>query len=82
MLQIFAIILFLILSPRFLLIFSYQGFIQNFTLEGGHFFGDSKHVYAKQTLCPSRGSGGMPPPPQKMFEKIAALRLNLVGFGS
>ena len=41
-------------------------------------------MYAKQTLCkscPSRGgSGGMPP--QKMFEKIAALRLNLVGFGS
>ena len=44
-------------------------------------------MHAKQTACnasPSKGSGGMypPPPPQKIFDKIAARRLNLVGFGS
>ena len=48
----------------------HQGFIQDFTLEGGHFLGDSKHMYAKQTLCKSRPPRG------------AALRLNPVGFGS
>ena len=64
-----------------------QGFIQDFTLEGGHFFG-IVNICMRNRHCVNLallgGSGGMPPPPppQKMFEKIAALGLNLVGFGS
>ena len=62
---------------------SHQGFIQDFTLEGGHCSG-LVSICMRNRHCANRallgGSGGMPP--QKNFEKIAALRLNLVGFGS
>ena len=56
--------------------------VTGFYAWGGTHFWDSKRV-CKQMLCkshPCRGSGGMPS--QKIFQKIAVLRLNLVGFGS
>ena len=53
---------------------AYQGFIQDFTLEGGHFFG-IVNLCMRNRHCANLallgGSGGMPP--QKMFENIAAL---------
>ena len=43
---------------------SVQGFIQDFTLEGGYFFG-IVNMYVKQTLCKSCPSRGHAPPPEK-----------------
>ena len=52
-------------------------------LEGGNFSGDSKFPHLKQTVCKAWSSRGVwGHASQDIFEKMAARRLNLVGFGS
>ena len=56
----------------------YQGFIQEFVLGGGGNF-----VSGEQWACEARlPRGDLGVLPQKMFEKVSALRLILVGFGN
>ena len=56
------------------------GFHTGFYALGGTLFWDSKHYIVKNDVVQMVGSGGIPPP-QKICEKIAVLRLNLVGCG-
>ena len=54
-----------------------QGFIQEFVLGGGNF------VSGEQWACLARPPrGGLGVLPQKIFEKVSALRLILVEFGN